>query len=771
MPGSRNRVLTARPSRATTRHRSVLVLLGVAGLIAIGGAAWAFWTATATGAAGATTGDLGAPTAVVATAPSNSSTVAVSWDQATLGTGEPASGYYVVRVRVADGLTEPACGTSPTAPLSGLACDDLGVVDAVYSYRVTAVVGGWTATSAAGNQVTVVNDDTAPSVSVSRISPVPNENGWISSSPVTVDLVATAGRGIVSTSYSVDGGPTVTVQGDTAPVTVTGDGTHTVTYWALDKGGNTSATGSVEVRIDTVAPDAGSAPRLTTASDSGSSSTDGVTNVTNPTVTGWAETGTIVTLYDGVTPIGSAVATAGDYTIATSGLSQGNHLLSVGLTDPAGNAGPASATTTITIDTSAPPAPPAPTLTAASDSGVSSSDLNTNVTTPTFTGSAEAEATVTLFNGGVSAGTAAATGGSYSVTSSSLATGARTMTVRATDLAGNLSAASAATTITIDVTAPGQPGQPVLAAASDSGRSSTDRTTNVTTPTITGSVTTGTATVTLFDGATEVAAASTSGSYALTTSTLTDGARSITSRVGDIAGNQSVPSLARIVTVDTVAPVAPTVPDLAGASDTGSSNTDNVTKTITPSFSGTNESRAIVALFDGVTQVGTQTTAATSYSILSSTLSEGVHSMSGTSTDIAGNVSVRSAGLTVTIDTTAPTELSSAPTLTAASDTGVSTSDRITSDTTATFTGTAELGAQWPALDGLDRHRPEPLEHAEALNRVGQGGGVEVQVDLRAGRSRRRLRRWPRGRLPCGAPTAAGPRSGPWGPEAGERSG
>jgi len=305
------------------------VLLAVVGLSVVGGAAWGFWTATATGAAIATTGNLGAPTSVVATAPSDGSTVSLTWSAATLGTGQPASGYYVVRIRVSDGATAPACGTSTAAPLAGTSCDDLGVADGVYRYRVTSVVGGWTATSDPSADVTVVNDSSLPSVSVTQISPAPNGNGWNSTSPVTVDLTATAGAGVVSISYAVDGGSSVTIPGSTTSVTVTGDGLHTVTYWARDTLGNTSETGSVTVRIDTVVPAAGSAPVLTTASDSGASSTDGITNVTTPTVTGTAESGITVTLYDGGTPVGSAVAVSGSYTIATGALAQGTHVLTV----------------------------------------------------------------------------------------------------------------------------------------------------------------------------------------------------------------------------------------------------------------------------------------------------------------------------------------------------------------------------------------------------------------------------------------------------------
>src|SRR5205823_2270206 len=94
------------------------------------------------------------------------------------------------------------------------------------------------------------------------------------------------------------------------------------------------------------------------------------------------------------------------------------------------------------------------------------------------------DATVDLFNGATNVGTIQADGtGAYTVTSSTLAQGSRSMTVKATDAAGNTSASSDALTVTIDTSAPSQPvNAPDLLAADDSGSSSTDNITNVATP-------------------------------------------------------------------------------------------------------------------------------------------------------------------------------------------------------------------------------------------------------------------------------------------------
>ena len=126
-------------------------------------------------------------------------------------------------------------------------------------------------------------------------------------------------------------------------MTVSGDGIHTVEFSARDTVDQDSETESVLVRIDTVAPDAPSAPALAAASDSGSSSSDSITNVTTPTFSGTAEPGATVTLYDGATAVGTAVATSGTYAIASTTLASGVHTLTARSTDIAGNVGPSSA--------------------------------------------------------------------------------------------------------------------------------------------------------------------------------------------------------------------------------------------------------------------------------------------------------------------------------------------------------------------------------------------------------------------------------------------
>ncbi|NGM63615.1 fibronectin type III domain-containing protein, partial [Sphingobacterium sp. SGG-5] len=113
------------------------------------------------------------------------------------------------------------------------------------------------------------------------------------------------------------------------------------------------------ILVDGIAPAAPSVPDLSPASDSGSSNTDNLTSNTTPTVTGTAEAGSTVTLYDtdGTTVLGTAVATGGNWSITSSTLSEGTHSLTAKATDAAGNVGPASSALTLTIDVTAPAAP------------------------------------------------------------------------------------------------------------------------------------------------------------------------------------------------------------------------------------------------------------------------------------------------------------------------------------------------------------------------------------------------------------------------------
>jgi hypothetical protein len=123
----------------------------------------------------------------------------------------------------------------------------------------------------------------------------------------------------------------------------------------------------------------------------------------------------------------------------------------------------------------------------------------------------------------------------------------------------------------------------------------------------------------------------------------TDNAGNITQRTDD--ANASI---------DNLAPSAPSTPDLAAASDSGT-DTDNITNVTTPTFTGTAAAGTTVKLYDGSTEIGSTTATGGIWSINASTLAAGTHSITAKASDAAGNLSVASSALSVTIDATAPT--------------------------------------------------------------------------------------------------------------------
>ena len=578
-----------------------------------------------------------------------------------------------------------------------------------------AITGGFTSgqtytldttapTAPSGLDMTAGSDSGSSSTDNITSVTTPTVTGGGAEVGATVKLYDTDGTTLLGTT-TADGSGNWSIT--TSALT---DGSHTLKAKVTDAAGNTGAASTgLTVTIDTTAPSAPSAPDLASASDSGSSSTDNNTSVTTPTLTGsGVDAGATVTLYDtnGTTVLGTATADgSGNWSITSSTLSVGDHTLTTKVTDAAGNTGTASASLTVTVDTTAPSAAGTADLATASDSGSSSSDNITNATTPTVTGSgAEAGATVTLYdtNGTTVLGTATAdSSGNWSITSSTLSAGDHTLTTKVTDAAGNTSAASAGLTVTIDISAPSAPGAPDLASGSDAGTSSTDNITNATTPTITGSGAEAGATVTLYDtnGTTVLgtATADGSGNWSVTSSTLSAGDHTLSTKVIDAAGNTSAASASLTVTIDTTAPTASGAADLANGSDTGTSNTDNLTNATTPTVTGSGaEAGATVKLYDtdGTTLLGTATADGSgNWSITSSTLTSGAHTLTTKVTDAAGNTSSASTGLTVTVDTTAPTAPGAAD-LASASDSGSSSTDNITSVTTPTLTGSgAEAGA------------------------------------------------------------------------------
>jgi large repetitive protein len=463
-------------------------------------------------------------------------------------------------------------------------------------------------------------------------------------------------------------------------------------------GTNVTFSSVLPITIDTQAP-------LATVTginpDTGASNTDGITNVGSFTLSGTSEANANVTVFDGGVQFTTVTAnSSGGWSVFVSGpLPNGSsHPYTARGSDVAGNVGPMSAAFTVQIDNVAPPNPSTPDLTDASDHGISNTDNITNVAAPTITSTGEIGSTITLFEGGASLGSGVVnSAGVATITTSILPDGVHHVVANSTDRAGNTSGFSGALTVTIITVAPNV-SPPDLIPASDSGISNTDNITSVNKPTLVGTADSG-VTLDLLDGNTVVASTvvNSPGNWQLTTPVLADGVHNFTARATDVAGNQTVSS-ALSVTIDTTFPAAPSTPDLTAASDSGSSNTDNVTKVTTPTFSGTAEANAAIVLLDNLAVLGTTTADALgNWTITSTMLADGLHNITARAMDAAGNVSALTLALKVTIDTTAPLP----PTIAGiAPDTGASSTDGLTNAAAITISGTAEAGSTVAVFDG-----------------------------------------------------------------------
>ena len=238
------------------------------------------------------------------------------------------------------------------------------------------------------------------------------------------------------------------------------------------------------------------------------------------------------------------------------------------------------------------------------------------------------------------------------------------------------------------------PSVPVLAATDDSGVANNDAITAVRTPHFSGTAKAGSMIEVLANGRlVGFNAATSSGQWSVAvTSALSDGTYQIAARVND-NGNISLPSQPLILVVDTTPPLASSVSDLLASSDTGASDSDNITSASTRIFVGTAEPGAIVELFAGTNRVAIANVDITGqWTAEEAQLGPGSYVMTARVTDRAGNVSSFSDAMTMTIvnTLTAP----SAPELAYESDVGLSTSDGVTSETKPTFIGTADPGIQ-----------------------------------------------------------------------------
>ncbi|MFW0671426.1 Ig-like domain-containing protein, partial [Acinetobacter baumannii] len=491
-----------------------------------------------------------------------------------------------------------------------------------------------TATDPAGNTSlpgtgTVSADITAPVVALDDV--LTNDSTPALTGTVN-DPTATVVVNVDGTDYPAvnNGDGTWTLADNTLPTLA--DGPHTITVTATDAAGNVGNDTAV-VTIDTVAPNA---PVL-----------DPI-NATDP-VSGQAEPGSTVTVtYPDGTTATVVAGTDGSWSVPNPGNLVDGDTVTATATDPAGNTS-LPGTGTVSADITAPV--------------VALDDVLTNDSTPALTGTVnDPTATVVVNVDGTDYPAVNNGDGTWTLADNTLPTladGPHTITVTATDVAGNVGNDTAV--VTIDTVAPNAPVlDPINATDPVSGQAEPGSTVTVTYP----------------DGTTATVVAGTDGSWSVPNpGNLVDG-DTVTATATDPAGNTSLPGTGT-VSADITAPVV--------ALD------DVLTNDSTPALTGTvnDPTATVVVNVDGVDYPavnngdGTWTLADNTLP----TLADGPHTITVTATDAAGNVGNDTA--VVTVDTTAPV---------------VSFTDASTNDTTPALTGTIDDPAATVVVtvDGVD---------------------------------------------------------------------
>ncbi|NJO78213.1 MAG: hypothetical protein HC827_06585 [Cyanobacteria bacterium RM1_2_2] len=436
--------------------------------------------------------------------------------------------------------------------------------------------------------------------------------------------------------------------------------------------------------------DSPASPVITAIADDSATPGDGVTNDSTLTISGTAVANSSVEVFRNGSSIGTTTANAaGNWSLATTLPADGAYALTAMATVTGSGISPISAAYNVTLDSTI----AVPLISAISSDSGSPTDRITNDATLILNGTAEANSTVQILRDGTPVGTTTTDSvgnWTFDYTSVPLANGTYTFTATATDAAGN-SNTSDAFNVTIDRVAPVAP---VITNISDDSATAGDRITNDTTLILNGTAEANSLIQVFQNGAAVgFATANSAGDWTFdyTSTTLTDGVYAFTATATDVAANTSPASAAFNVTIDATAPAAPAVTTFS--TDSGIIG-DRITNDGTLILSGTAAANSVIqVLRDGV-PLSTTTTANSSgvwtYNGTATDLSDGTYAFTATATDAAGNTSAASLALNITVDKTAPV----APTVASiTTDTGISTTDGITSDNTLIINGTAEANS------------------------------------------------------------------------------
>ncbi|EKK7305146.1 Ig-like domain-containing protein [Escherichia coli] len=588
------------------------------------------------------------------------------------------------------------------------------------SYTVSA-----SAQDSAGNSATasrsVAVDLTAPVISINTVSTDDRLNAAEQQQPLTLNG---------STSAEVGQTVTVTFGGKTYTATVAANGTwalnvpaadlaalgqgaQTITASVNDRAGNPGQT-THALTVDTVAP------TVTIATVAGDDIINNAEQLAGQTISGTttAEVGQTVTVTFNGQSWTATVGSGGSWSVFIpaqqfAGLSDGSYTISASVSDQAGNPGSASRGVTLNGDV-----PTVTINTFAGDDVVNAAEHGSSLVISGTT-TAPVGQTLTLTLNGKTYTTTVQTGGSWSYTLGSadvtaLADGnAYVINASVSNAIGNTGSSNH--TITVDLSAPAM-GINIDSLQADTGLSASDFITSVSPVVVNGSLTAAlasneTAQISIDGGVTWTTLTVTGTTWRYNDSrTLTDGNYLYQVRVIDAAGNVGATDSQNVV-IDTIAPdpAVKTIAISAITTDTGLITNDFVTSDTTLAVSGTLGAALSAGEFAQISIDGGTTWQNLSVSGLTwtwldgRTLTDGNYNYQVRVIDTAGNIGATASQI-VTVDTTAPLASKTIAIAGISDDTGLSSSDFVTRDTTLTVRGTlgATLAADERAQISLD---------------------------------------------------------------------
>ncbi|OAH36135.1 Ig-like domain-containing protein [Enterobacter hormaechei] len=582
---------------------------------------------------------------------------------------------------------------------------DVGTLADGASYQVSV-----SAQDSAGNSAsathTISVDTTAPVISVNTLSGDDVLNAAEAQQPLTVHG-----------SSSAEGGQTVTVTlgGKTYTALVGSDGTWTldvpaadlaalsqgaltVTASVNDKAGNSGQT-THTLTVDTIAP----AVTISTVAD------DDIVNnaeqLAGQTISGTttAEQGQTVTVSFNGHSYQATVAANGSWSVFVPGrdflgLSDGDYTITATVSDKAGN--PGSATHDVTLNGDV------PTIainTFAQDDIVNAAEHGTPLVISGTTDAPAGQTVTITLNGKTYTATVQNDGTwSYTVGSADVTAladgGSYVINAQVSNAIGN--SVSDNHTVTVDLTAPSM-GISIDSLQNDTGLSANDFITNDSQVVVNGSLTAQLgnnekAQISLDGGVTWIDLTVTGTTWRYTDGrTLTDGTYQYQVRVIDNAGNVGATDSQDVV-IDLTKPAAATITVDSVSQDTGLSDSDFITSDNQISLKGTlgaalgSGDHAQISLDGGATWTDVSVSGLSWTYIDGRTLTDGDYNYQLRVIDEAGNISATTSQV-VTIDTVAPDASKTIAIDSISDDTGLSSSDFITRDTSLTLHGS--LGA------------------------------------------------------------------------------